>query len=285
MLLTVCIVNWNTREFLAECLTSLYAYPPIGCDMQVIVVDNGSADESVSMMAERFPEVCLIASDTNLGYAEGNNVALKRAEGDFVLLLNPDVIVHEQSLSNAIDFLKGRRDAAAVGVRLVGKDGKTQSSLRGFPDPLPVFFEYAGLARLFPKSRRFGQYRMTYFDYDQSGEVDQPMGSFLMLSRAALDQVGMMDPDFPIFFNEVDWCWRAKRDLGWKIYYTPTAEVTHVGGASTRQVKARMISESHGSLLRFYEKHYKKRLKGPLYAAITRAVMWHERRALKAAAT
>ncbi len=256
MRLSVCIVNWNTRDFLRECLEALEKYPPAGDEMEVVVVDNASADGSAAMVAAEFPGVVLLAETTNRGYAEGNNLALARATGDALLLLNPDVVVHPGSLSAAAAFAKSRPEMGAFGCRLLGTDGKTQPSLRAFPDPGPVLWEYLGLSRVFPHSRRFGAYRMTWFDYESAIEADQPMGSFLWISRAAYGAVGGLDPDFPIFFNEVDWCWRAKREHQFSIWYTPDVVVTHHGGGSTRQVKASMIRESHRSLLRFYDKHY-----------------------------
>jgi len=275
MRLSVCIVNWNTRDCLHECLTALGQCPPAGAEMEVIVVDNASADGSAAMVASEFSPVSLIGNSDNKGYAEGNNQALERATGDFLLLLNPDVVVHPGSLTRALAFMAEHPDAGALGCRLVGADGETQRSVRGFPDPGPVLWDAAGLSRLFPRSRLFGAYRMTFFDYDRVSEVDQPMGSFLLLTRAALDKVGLMDPQFPIFFNEVDWCWRAKRAGGFRIYYTPDAVVTHYGGSSTRQVKAAMIRESHRSLLRFYDKHY-ARLTPPVCGLIRLAISLNE---------
>ena len=271
MRLSVCIVNWNTREYLRECLTALFQHPPAGADMEVIVVDNASADGSASMTASEFPHVALIGNSDNQGCAEGNNQALARATGDLLLLLNPDVVVHPDSLTRALAFMVDHPDAGALGCRLIGKDGATQRSVRGFPDPGPVLWDSVGLSRLFPRSRVFGAYRMTFFDYDRVSEVDQPMGSFLLLTRAALHRVGLMDPQFPIFFNEVDWCWRAKREQGFRIYYMPDAIVTHYGGSSTRQVKAAMVRESHQSLLRFYDKHYARL--APLVRGLIRAAV------------
>ena len=256
MRLSVCIVNWNTQGYLRECLTALQSYPPAGDEMEVIVVDNASTDGSADMVAAEFPAVQLIASAANLGYAEGNNLALERATGDALLLLNPDVIVHADSLTHAAEFAVRHPDIGAFGCRLVGTDGKTQPSLRSFPDPGLVLWEFLGVSRVFPRSRLFGAYRMTWFDYNRAGEADQPMGSFLWISRRAYDLVGGLDSQFPIFFNEVDWCWRAKRGHGLSIWYTPDVIVTHYGGGSTQQVKASMVRESHRSLLRFYDKHY-----------------------------
>ena len=281
MRLSVCIVNWNTRDYLHECLAALKKYAPLGDDLEVVVVDNASADGSALMVAAEFPAVVLIASPANLGYAEGNNRALERATGDALLLLNPDVVVHPESLTNAAAFAASHPNLGAFGCRLVGADGQTQSSLRSFPGPGPVLWEYLGLSRLFPKSRVFGAYRMTWFDYESIIEADQPMGSFLWISRAAYARVGGLDPQFPIFFNEVDWCLRAKRD-GFPIYYTPDVVVTHYGGGSTRQVKASMVRESHRSLLRFYDKHYPK-LAPPVRWLIRAAVLLNEWRALRRA--
>ena len=281
MRLSVCIVNWNTRDFLRECLTSLLHFPPVNDEMEIIVVDNASADGSAEMVAAEFPDVLLIAFPANLGYAEGNNLALKRAGGDALLLLNPDVVVHPESLARAAEFAASHPKFGAFGCRLVGTDGKTQSSLRSFPDPSPVLWEYLGLSRLFPKSRVFGAYRMTWFDYNTVIEADQPMGSFLWISRAAYEAIGGLDTQFPIFFNEVDWCRRAKQG-GFSIYYTPNVVVTHYGGGSTRQVKAGMVRESHRSLLRFYDKHY-PHLFPPVKWLLRTAVMLNERRLLRRA--
>ena len=129
-----------------------------------------------------------------------------------------------------------------------------------------MLWEALGLPCLLPRSRTIGAYRMTYFNYNKPGEADQPMGTFLLIPRAALEDVGLMDTQFPLFFNDVDWCWRAKRQCGWRIFYTPDAVVTHVGGAATRQAGGRMRDESHRALLRFYEKHYKDRLSPLVFA-------------------
>ena len=280
MRVSVCIVNWNTRNYLRECLTALRCFPPDNAEMEVIVVDNAGTDGSAEMVRAEFPEVHLTANRENVGYAEGNNLAMARATGDALLLLNPDVVVHPESLTQAVRFAEAHPNIGAFGCRLVGTEEETQKSLRSFPDPGPVLWEYLGLSRLFPTSRCFGAYRMTWFDYESVIEADQPMGSFLWISRAAYAAVGGMDTQFPIFFNEVDWCWRAKREHGFPIYYTPEVVVTHYGGGSTRQVKASMIRESHRSLLRFYDKHYAT-LAPPVKWLIRGAVLLNERRLLR----
>ena len=251
--LSVAIVNWNTRDLLLQALESIFesAGPPT----EVIVVDNASADGSAEAVRTRFPQVLLIANTENIGYAHGNNQAIRSARGTYILLLNPDVILPRGGLARAVEFMDYHPRAGALGVRQVHPDGRLQRSVRGFPSPASVLWELLGLARIFPNSRRFGAYRMTWFQYDQETEVDQPMGTFLLLSSKAIKDVGLLDEVFPIFFNEVDWCLRCKR-AGWKIYFTPDVEIVHYGGASTMQVGAAMAWESRRGLLKFYAKHY-----------------------------
>ncbi|MCS7309876.1 MAG: glycosyltransferase family 2 protein [Armatimonadota bacterium] len=270
MTLSILIVNWNTRELLRACLQSLRRYP-LSEPMEVWVLDNASPDGSAEMVRTEFPEVHLVASERNLGYAAGNNLLLQQAQGEYLLLLNPDTEVTEGALDTAVRYLREHPDVAALGAKLVYPDGRVQRSVRGFPEPEAVMWEYLGLARLFPHSRRFGAYRMTWFTYDQIAEVDQPMGTFLMLSRRAVQAVGLMDERFPIFFNEVDWCYRAKQQ-GLRMVFHPGVVIIHHGGASTRQVRPQMIWESHRSLQKFYEKHYRHRLPKPVYWLIRASI-------------
>ena len=264
MRLSIAIVNWNTTSLLRECLRSIEAYPP-PFDYEIIVVDNASADFDAPAFRAEFPSVTLIANEKNTGYARGNNSAIALSKGDCVLLLNPDTRVTEGALEALVEFLDTHPDAAAAGAKLVRPDGSIDRSVRGFPYPGPIAWEFLGLSRLFPRSRVLGAYRMTWFDYSKSSKVDQPMGSCLILSRKAIEDVGLLDEQFPIFFNEVDWLYRA-RQSGYEVYYTPSATVIHVGGASTRQAERRkMVRESHDSLIRFYSKHFRGRVFAPIY--------------------
>jgi GT2 family glycosyltransferase len=252
--LSIAIVNWNTRDYLLAALDSIYSAPPV-FPFEVIVVDNASRDGSAGAAAERFPQVDLIANSENAGYARGNNQAIRQARGAYVLLLNPDVLLPAGALDRAVEFMECRPEAGALGVRQRHPDGALQRSVRGFPTPLAVLWELIGISRLFPSSRFFGSYRMRWFGYDRVAEVDQPMGTFLLLRRKALDAVGLLDEAFPIFFNEVDWLLRCRR-AGWKTYFTPDVEIVHYGGASTEQVSRKMAWESRRGLLQFYRKHY-----------------------------
>ncbi|HEY3284792.1 MAG TPA: glycosyltransferase family 2 protein [Armatimonadota bacterium] len=272
--LTVVIVNWNTRDYLEGCLRSLEAvYPWLAggegpLALEVVVVENASTDGSAAMVRQHFPWVRLFDIRENLGWAGGNNQGLKAAMGRYSLLLNPDTEVLPGSLEVLVSFMDAHPEAGAAGAKLLNPDGSLQPSCRSFPSPEGVLWEATKVSRLFPHSRRFAAYRMTWFGYDRVMEVDQPMGSALLLRRAAVDAVGLMDEGFPIFFNEVDWCYRAKQ-AGWRIYFVPDARIVHYGGQSTSQVRPQAIEESHRSMVRFYEKHYRGRIPGPIFAVIT----------------
>lgn len=261
--LAVCIVNWNTHDHLRRCLESLRQH---AADLQprVVVVDNGSADGSAAMTAAEFPQVQLIANADNRGYAAGNNQALAAVEAEFKLLLNPDVQIHAGSLQYLLEFMAVHPRAGAVAPRLRYPDGRVQLTCRSFPTPDVVFYDALLLAKLFPHSRTLGKYRMSWWAMDDEREVDQPMASALLLRDAALQETGPLDEAFPIFFNDVDLCYRLKQ-AGWEIWFTPRVEMTHYHGASTSQVWGSMLRESHAGFVRFYRKHYFRRLPPVVY--------------------
>lgn len=270
--LSACIVNWNTRDDLRECLRSLRENPYTRGEQEVIVVDNASGDGSAQMVRDEFPEAVLVANAANESYARGTNQALARATGDLLLLLNPDVQVLAGALNALAAVLAEKSDAGAVAARLVHPDGRVQPSVRGFPEPLPVLFDLLRLPKLFPRSRTLGAYRQTFFDYDSpAAPAPQPMASCFLLTRHAYENVGGMDERFPLYFNDVDWCLRA-RQAGLGIWYTARAVVIHGYGGTTRRtdaVRRAALWESHRAMLRFYAKHYIGIVPGPLYALMT----------------
>ena len=268
--LSVCIVNWNTRDHLARCLKALGAGEQpqgelAGMEAEVLVVDNASDDGSAESVRSDFPDVKLIANSANLYYAAASNQALAQAAGKFLLLLNPDVELRPGAMQAMLRVLRERPAAGAVACKLLLPDGSVQRSCRSFPTPAVLLWEALGLARLFPRSRRFGAYRMTYWDYDDLRQVDQPMASCLMLRKKALDEVGHLDEAFPMFFNDVDLCY-CLREAGWQVYFTPEGEALHHHGASTGQVWPQMVRLSNEGLRRFYRKHYRGRMTWPAYA-------------------
>lgn len=266
MRLSVVIVNWNTREHLARCLETLQSEGVPGQDSEAIVLDNASRDGSAAMVRDRFPGTVLIAGDVNAGYAAGNNLAAKRAAGRVLLFLNPDVTVHPGSISELTACLERHPRACLAAPRLLLPNGETQASVRGFPDPLPLVGAALNLDRLFPGVAGLASYRRRDFDYTSEQPAPQPMASAWMVPRAAWEDIGPFDTAFPLFWNDVDWCLRACA-RGWETWYTPDAVMTHVGGASTRQVKPRATWESHRALAALYRKHYARRL-GPAGMAL-----------------
>jgi GT2 family glycosyltransferase len=255
-LLSVLIVNWNTRDLLARCLETTLA-SDFDEPFEVIVVDNASSDGSADMVADRFPSVRLVRSTTNTGYARGNNLAFKEAGGQFLLTLNPDTELFSDSLRRAVASLEHRRNFGVLACRLIGFDGETQKSVRGFPTIAGVLGDFLRLGMLF-KRGAFDSYRLEAFEYDRAQPAPQPMGTFLLFRREALEAVGdpksPFDETFPIFFNEVDLLYRLDR-AGWPCWYDPEIRIRHLGGAGTRQVRKSMIWESHRSLLRYLRKH------------------------------
>jgi N-acetylglucosaminyl-diphospho-decaprenol L-rhamnosyltransferase len=251
-MLSVLIVNWNTRELLRACLESLRRHPG-AMPMESIVVDNASSDGSADMVRSDFPEVRLIASPVNTGYAVGNNLAFEAAIGDFLLALNPDTEILPDTLDQAVNALERHPNAGCLGIRQIAPDGQTQKSVRGFPTLVGILGDILKI-----RSGTFDSYRMAGFDYGEEQEAPQPMGTFLMFRRRALSAVGdparPFDEGFPIFFNEVDLLLRLKK-AGWPAFYSPTPTVLHHGGESTKQVRKSMIWESHRSLVRFLRKH------------------------------
>jgi GT2 family glycosyltransferase len=251
-MVSVLIVNWNTRELLQACLESLRRYPS-AMAMEIVVVDNASADGSADMVSAEFTEVKLIISPVNAGYAHGNNLAFQAAQGEYLLTLNPDTEMAAHTLDEAIRALDRHPRAGCLGIRQIGLDGRTQKSVRGFPSFVGILGDILKI-----RSGAFDSYRLTIFDYEQEQEAPQPMGTFLMFRREALDAVGdasrPFDESFPIFFNEVDLLFRL-RQAGWSTVYSPVPSVLHHGGESTKQVRRSMIWESHRSLVRFLRKH------------------------------
>ncbi len=263
MSLSIIIVSWNTRELLDRCLVALKReVDSLARPVQVFLVDNASADGSAQMVREKHPWVDLMENRDNLGFAKANNQAMKKASGDFVLLLNPDTEVEDGSLRTLLNFLETRPEAQVVAPQLLNSDGSIQRSCRSFPTFLGMLYELIGLSSLFDRpllrqyGARFRAYKMLDWNHDDERQVDQPEGACLLLRRSIIEEVGMLDEGFFMLFEEVDWCYRIKQNGG-QIWFTPAARVVHHYGQSIKQVKVKMILSSHRGLYRFWRKHYR----------------------------
>jgi GT2 family glycosyltransferase len=260
-LVSVVIVNFNVREHLLASLRALYA--SADTTIEAFVVDNASSDGSADAVEATFPQVAVIRNDENIGFGKASNCGLERANGEFVLLLNPDVIVESDCVKTLASFLMTNPKAAAASPRLRRPDGRLDlAARRGFPTPRAAFYRLTLLSRLFPKSRRFNRYNVGYMREDQVHEIDAGTAACLMMRRSAIEQVGPFDPDYFMYGEDLDLCFRLKK-AGWKIFYLPSAVATHVKGASSRQATSAMLREFHRSMWIFHRKHYASGLPGP----------------------
>lgn len=256
--ISIVIVTYNVSDLLRACLQTVlmsegdFAY-------EVIVVDNRSRDDSVAMVRQEFPEVRVIVSPVNGGYAYGNNLGLARAAGRYLLLLNPDTELPPRALAEMLAYMDLRPWAGAAGPKLVRSDGSLDLACRrSFPTPEVSLYRMLGLSKLFPRSRRFGRYNLTYLDPDQPAEVDSVVGAFMLMRRKALDMVGMLDESFFMYGEDLDLAYRLKQ-AGWRILYNPAVVVLHRKGESSKQRKFSTTYEFYRAMLVFYRKHYWRR--------------------------
>jgi GT2 family glycosyltransferase len=269
-LVSVVIVSFNVRDYLMQALSALYTdgSEPI----EVIVVDNASGDGSADEVESRFPQVTVIRQEKNEGFGKANNAGFARTRGDLVLLLNPDVIVDRDCVKVLADYLHATPGAGAAGPRLRRPDGRLDlAARRGFPAPAAAFYRVVGLSRLFSRSPRFNRYNMGAFDEGQVHEIDAGTAACLMVRRAAVDQVGLFDPDFFMYGEDLDLCYRLKQG-GWKIFYVPEAGALHVKGASSAQASGPMLYEFHRAMWQFHRKHYAAGLPAPVNGLVWSAI-------------
>lgn len=248
--LSVIIVSWRVKELLAQCLESIFKETH-DLDFEVMVIDNDSGDGTAEMVKNNFPAVQLVASQINLGFARAANLGLRRAKGRFLLLLNPDTKLIDNSLKKSVDFMKEHSDIGVMGCRLLNRDLTLQPSVRRFPRLLDHLLMVLKLHHFFPLKR----YLALDFDYGKTREADQVMGAFFIVSRLAFSQIGFLDEKYYIWFEEVDYCQRAKK-AGLAVSYYPEAKIIHYGSQSFKQVftlKNNWIFSR--SRLRYIKKH------------------------------
>lgn len=256
MKLSVIIVNYNVKHYLEQCLMSLRRSLQ-GIDAEVIVVDNHSADGSVAYLKERFPETIFIASQHNEGFARANNIALRQSRGEYVLLLNPDTIMGESTLHEALSFMAAHPDGGALGVRMLKSNGENAlESRRGLPSPTTAICKMAGLCRLFPRHHKLGHYYMDWLSWDSPHEIEVVSGACCLLRREAIDRVGLLDEDFFMYGEDIDLSFRLLKG-GFKNYYFPTP-ILHYKGESTEKSSFRYVHVFYEAMLIFYRKHYQE---------------------------
>ncbi|MEE4310505.1 MAG: glycosyltransferase [candidate division KSB1 bacterium] len=256
--ISIIIVNYNVKELLEQSLLSVIKAAR-GLRHEIFVVDNASTDGSVELIRDKFPDVTLIANATNKGFAAANNQALKLAKGKYVVLLNPDTVVQEDTFTTVKRFLDENKECGMVGCKILNPDGSLQLACRrSFPTLWVGFTRIIGLSRLFPRSRLFGRYNLTYLDPDETYEVEAISGSFMVVRNKVVKQVGMLDESFFMYGEDLDWCFRIK-EAGWKIYYLPETKIIHFKGESSKQSKIDLTIMFYRAMKLFVEKHYHSR--------------------------
>ena len=258
MQLSVIIVNYNVQYFLEQALLSVRKAAD-GLEAEVFVVDNNSVDNSVAMVREKFPEVILIANQQNTGFSTANNQAIRQARGRYLLLLNPDTVVREDTFRKCLEFMDAHPEAGALGVRMIDGSGKfLPESKRGFPSPFVAFCKTFGLSRLFPTSKVFNRYHLGYLDERETHEVDVLAGAFMLLRREALEKAGLLDEAFFMYGEDIDLSYRVVQ-AGYKNYYFAGTTIIHYKGESTKKGSLNYVRTFYQAMIIFARKHFRGR--------------------------
>ena len=246
MKLSVVIVSYNVRSFVAQCLDSVQKASEGLDGVEVFVVDNASADDTVSYIGSHYPWVKLIANDDNLGFSRANNIAIRQAQGEYILLLNPDTIVAEPTLRECVSFMDAHPQAGGLGVRMHNADGSlAPESRRAIPSPWVSCLKMLGFTK---------RYYMSHLSWQEPGRIEVVSGAFFMLRRKALDQVGLLDEDFFMYGEDIDLSYRLLKG-GWENWFHPS-DIVHFKGESTQKSSFRYVHVFYQAMLIFFRKHY-----------------------------
>ncbi len=245
MKLTIIIVSYNVRHFVAQCLDSVQKASS-GMEVEVFVVDNASADDTVSYIGSHYPWVTLIANEDNLGFSRANNIAIRQSQGEYVLLLNPDTIVAEPTLRECVNFMDAHPQSGGLGVRMHNADGSlAPESRRAIPSPWVSFLKMIGFTK---------RYYMSHLSWDEPGRIEVVSGAFFLLRKKALDEVGILDEDFFMYGEDIDLSYRLLKG-GWENWYYPS-DIVHFKGESTQKSSFRYVHVFYQAMLIFFRKHY-----------------------------
>ena len=259
MKVSVIIVSYNVSSYLEKCIESIYCSISID-DLEIIVIDNNSTDNSVDIVRNKFPECTLIENEENLGFAKAVNIGISASKSDYICLLNPDTLVKKNTFFELYRFLSVSANTAITGAKILNPDGSFQaSSRRNFPTIPGLAFKYIGLSKLFPMSRIFGYYNHTFIDSDQGHKTDSVSGACMMFKRKLVDIIGNLDERFFMYFEDTDYCLRAS-SVGYDVFFNPKAQIIHYGGRSWEGSKLNSSTVFYSSAKIFFEK-YKGRLR------------------------
>lgn len=253
--LSIIIVNYNVKEFIQNLLESIKS-ASLNLKTEIIVVDNASDDGSIELMKQKYPYVHLIENHRNEGFSKANNLGLKVAKGKYLLLLNPDTLVKEDTFEKMISFFESTPEAGMAGCKLLNTDGTLQLACRrGFPGPWASFTKVTGLSTLFPKSPLFARYNLTYLDENKTYEVDAISGAFMMIRREVYEKIGGLDETFFMYGEDLDLCYRVNQ-AGYKVYYVHSTEIIHYKGESTKRSNLNEVKVFYEAMHIFVKKYY-----------------------------
>lgn len=252
--LSVIIVNYNVKYYVEQCLVSLQRALQ-GVEAEILVVDNASQDGSVAYLSDKFPHVTFISNNHNLGFARANNLAIRQSSGKYVLLLNPDTIVGEDTIRQLVDFMDGQSKLGAVGVRMISTQGSdAKESRRGIPTPLTAFYKMCGLCAKYPKHKRFARYYLGHLPWDKPAEIEIVSGAFFAVPRTSLEDIGLLDEDFFMYGEDIDLSYRLLKG-GYHNWYLPL-RILHYKGESTQKSSFRYVHVFYEAMLIFFQKHF-----------------------------
>ncbi|NNE28452.1 MAG: glycosyltransferase, partial [Saprospiraceae bacterium] len=271
MKLSVVIVNYNVKYFLEQALLSVRKALE-GIEGEVFVVDNNSVDDSVIMVRDKFPEVRLIQNNSNPGFSKANNQAIEESSGEYVLLLNPDTVVEEDTFRICLGFMDSHKDAGALGVKMIDGSGKfLPESKRGLPTPWVAFCRMFGLSWLFPRSQTFNKYHLGFLDENETHEIEILAGAFMFIRKSVLDEVGLLDETFFMYGEDIDLSHRIGK-AGYKIYYHPKSKIIHYKGESTKKGSLNYVLTFYNAMIIFAKKHFSSR-QAQLFTILIRAAI------------
>lgn len=270
--LSVVIVNYNTKKLTIDCIQSVLK-SKLNFQYDIFVVDNASSDGSVEQIKSEFPNVHVISNKENVGFSKANNQAIKACSSRYVLLLNSDTIVNENTLDEMIRYMDEETNVGAVGCEVNLPDGTLDKAChRGFPTPEASLYYMIGLAKKIPNSSKYNSYHKSYMNMHEVHDIDCLVGAFMMVRREAFEQVGLLDEEFFMYGEDIDWCYRIK-EAGWRIVYNPTVSIVHYKGASSRRKPFKIVYEFHRAMYLFHKKHFKTKynflVNGVVYTGIT----------------
>jgi GT2 family glycosyltransferase len=271
MKLSIIIVSFNTKEIITKCLNAIFESEKFTDNFEIIIIDNASKDGSVTYLKEKFPHIKIISLEKNIGFAAANNIGVKNSTGEYVLFLNPDVIVEKNTIQKALEYIEANEKCGIITAKLILENGNIDDAChRGFPTPWNAFCHFSGLSKIFPNSKIFTGYSMNYLNKNVIHEVDSVSGAFMMIKRSVGEQFSWWDEDYFWYGDDLDFCYRVKMG-GWKIIYNPTVKALHYKGISSGikkdskhlskadyETKLKATQARFDVMEIFYKKHYEK---------------------------